>query len=109
MITLTESALAEVRKSIKAVAGASDIAGLRIRAVPGGCSGFSYRMAIEGGPLADDCVFEQDGVRVFVDPFSMKYLAGVTLDHFTSLASSGFKFVNPNATNSCGCGSSFAV
>jgi iron-sulfur cluster assembly protein len=108
MITLTETAVSEVKKFIEAE-NAGPEAGLRIRVVPGGCSGFSYSMQIEEGPRQGDEILNQEGLRVFVDMFSKQYLEGVQVDYVNTVMGSGFTFSNPNATGSCGCGSSFSV
>jgi iron-sulfur cluster assembly accessory protein len=83
--------------------------GLRVGVVGGGCSGFQYNLSFEPAPGDDDAVFEQHGVRIFVDATSQPHLAGLTLDYVTGLHGAGFKFLNPNATRTCGCGSSFAT
>ena len=108
MITLTPTAVAEVKKFMEAESAGTE-AGLRIRVVPGGCSGFSYSMQIEDSPRQGDEVLDQSGLRVFVDLFSKQYLDGVQVDYVNSVMGSGFTFNNPNATGSCGCGSSFSV
>jgi iron-sulfur cluster assembly protein len=107
-LMLTESAITEVRKFMEAESAGSE-AGLRIRVVPGGCSGFSYSMQIEDAPRPGDDILEQSGLRLFVDKFSRQYLEGVQVDYVNSVMGSGFTFNNPNATGSCGCGSSFSV
>ena len=83
--------------------------GVRVGVVGGGCSGFQYNLAFEAAPGPEDAVFEQSGVRIFVDPDSQPHLQGVTLDYVTGLHAAGFKFLNPNASRTCGCGSSFAT
>jgi len=108
MVTLTETAMTEVKKFIDAE-NAGPEAGLRIRVVPGGCSGFSYSMQIEDGPRPGDEILTNEGLRVFVDLFSRQYLEGVQVDYVNSVMGSGFTFNNPNSTGSCGCGSSFSV
>ena len=108
MLVLTETAANEVKKFMEAENAGSE-AGLRIRVVPGGCSGFSYSMQIEDGPRQGDEIIDQAGLRVFVDMFSRQYLEGVQVDYVNSVMGSGFTFSNPNATGSCGCGSSFSV
>ncbi|HEY4659089.1 MAG TPA: iron-sulfur cluster assembly accessory protein, partial [Gemmatimonadaceae bacterium] len=60
-------------------------------------------------PMDDDTIVQKDGFRVFVDPFSLQYLSGVTIDYVTSMQGSGFTFKNPNATGGCGCGNSFSA
>lgn len=83
--------------------------GLRVGVKGGGCSGLSYSLSIDENPGDGDEVFEDHGVRLFVDPKSLLYLAGTHLDYTDGLNGSGFKFENPNATRTCGCGSSFGV
>lgn len=108
MLVLTDTAVGEVKKFLEAENAGAE-AGLRIRVVPGGCSGFSYSMQIEDGPRQRDEILDQGGLRVFVDLFSRQYLDGVQVDYVNSVMGSGFTFSNPNATGSCGCGSSFSV
>lgn len=105
-LTLTETAVQEVKKFMDAE-GVSELAGLRVRVVPGGCSGFQYAMNVEEAPGATDEVVESSGLRLFVDMFSAQYLDQVQIDYVTSVMGSGFTFNNPNATGGCGCGSSF--
>jgi iron-sulfur cluster assembly protein len=81
--------------------------GLRVFVSGGGCSGMQYGMAIEKEPSEFDTTFEQDGVKVFVDPTSMMYLAGSTIDYIDNLMGGGFRIENPNAVSTCGCGHSF--
>jgi iron-sulfur cluster assembly accessory protein len=107
-ITVTSTAVAEVRKYMEEN-GATDDAGLRVGVLPGGCSGFQYGLNIEDEPADDDLVVEVNGLRLFVDPFSMQYLGGVEIDYVTTFQGSGFTFNNPNASGGCGCGSSFNV
>ena len=82
---------------------------LRLGVVGGGCSGFSYTMNFDNTAKADDTVFEIDGLKLFIDATSLPYLNGMTIDYVTGLHGAGFKFLNPNAVRTCGCGSSFAV
>lgn len=82
--------------------------GLRLGVQGGGCSGLSYLFRFEPRARPNDHVFRFDGVEVFVDPKSMLYLDGMTLDYKESLMHSGFAFDNPHATKSCGCGTSFS-
>jgi iron-sulfur cluster assembly accessory protein len=107
-LTLTDAAVAEVRKFIAAEKVPDETAGLRVSVLPGGCSGFKYSLNIEERPLEDDMVLDL-GVRVFVDGFSAQYLSGIKIDYVTSMQGSGFTFENPNATGGCGCGSSFTA
>ena len=83
--------------------------GIRVGVVGGGCSGFQYSMDFENEPKDGDVVYEQDGLKYFVDPMSAMYLQGVTVDYIQGLQGAGFKFNNPNARNTCGCGSSFSA
>jgi len=82
--------------------------GIRVGVQGGGCSGFQYSMDFEKEPRADDLVIEQEGVKLYVDPMSSMYLQGVTIDYVIGLQGAGFKFDNPNAKSTCGCGSSFS-
>jgi iron-sulfur cluster assembly accessory protein len=85
-------------------------AGLRIQVVGGGCSGFQYRMRFDASYNDQaDALFEFDGLKVFVDKASLLYMDGVEVDYVDGLHDPGFKFTNPNAAGSCGCGSSFSV
>ena len=81
--------------------------GLRVFVAGGGCSGLQYGMAFEAQAREFDTVVEQGGVKLFVDPTSLMYLGGASIDFVDSLMGGGFKIENPNATSSCGCGSSF--
>src|SRR5438067_1086869 len=83
--------------------------GLRLGVSGGGCSGLSYQIRFDSKPRERDRVYEFEGVRVFVDPKSFIYLAGMVLDWEESLMKQGFNFINPNSSKSCGCGSSFSA
>ena len=107
-ITVTPTAVAEVRRYMEEQ-GATDHAGLRVGVLPGGCSGFQYGLNIEDEAGEDDMVLESNGVKLFVDPFSLQYLTGVEIDYVSTFQGSGFTFNNPNASGGCGCGSSFTV
>ena len=108
MLTLTQTATQKVQDFIQEHGVETD-AGLRVAVLPGGCSGFQYGLNIEDAPEADDEVLELNGVKVFVDPFSVQYLEGVEIDYVTSFMGQGFTFKNPTASGGCGCGSSFTV
>lgn len=110
-MTLDVSAPAaeEIRKFMSSEEGLPGTAGLRVRVVPGGCSGFQYSLNIEEESRANDHVIESNGVRMFVDMFSAQYLNGVEIDYVTNVMGSGFTFKNPNSTGGCGCGSSFTA
>jgi len=107
VLSVTEVAGAEVRKFMDAEGVDPSVGGLRVSVQPGGCSGFKYSLVIEDKNAEDDFVLDNDGFKVFVDPFSAQYISGVTIDYVTSMQGSGFTFKNPNSTGGCGCGSSF--
>ena len=106
MITLTASAVEEVKR-LQAKQEKKDL-GLRVGVKGGGCSGLSYTLNFDALKQGDN-IYEQGGARVFVDPKSLLYVEGMTLDFSDSLEGRGFKFINPNAAKSCGCGESFSV
>ena len=108
-VTITPGAGVEVKKFMEQEGVTSEQGGLRVSVQPGGCSGFKYGLLIEERSAEDDVVVDQEGVKVFVDPFSAQYLNGVTIDYVTSMQGSGFTFKNPNSTGGCGCGSSFSA
>ncbi len=105
-ITLTAKAVEMVKDAIQREGLAGW--GIRVGVVGGGCSGFQYSMDFEKDSKDGDMTFEQDGVRLHVDPMSSMYLQGVTIDYVVGLQGAGFKFNNPNAKSTCGCGSSFS-
>jgi iron-sulfur cluster assembly protein len=109
--SLEMNVTAEAIKEIKGfLAGEDDLpetAGLRVRVVPGGCSGFQYSLNIEEESKSGDFILDKDGVKLFVDMFSAQYLNGITIDYTSNMMGAGFTFDNPNATGSCGCGTSF--
>lgn len=81
--------------------------GLRVFVAGGGCSGLQYGMAFEAQPREFDTVVDQNGVKLLIDPTSLMYLGGASIDFVDSLMGGGFKIDNPNAVSSCGCGHSF--
>lgn len=105
MINLTEAAAKRVKELIKD----TDHIGLRPGVQGGGCSGFSYTLKFSEGPLEDDKVIESHGVEIHIDRKSYLYLMGTHIDFVEEHLQSGFKFVNPNAKRTCGCGESFSV
>lgn len=107
MINLTETAAAELRRLLNE-RGQPD-ALLRFGVRPGGCSGLQYSMDFAAAPGENDQVFTLEGLRVVCDRASLPYLGGLTVDFSSALLGGGFKFHNPNATKSCGCGTSFRV
>ena len=83
--------------------------GLRVFVQGGGCSGFQYGLMIEEGGSDADQVFESNGVKLYVDPISVRYLGGAEVDFVDTVTGGGFTIKNPNAKSTCGCGSSFNV
>lgn len=83
--------------------------GLRIAVRGGGCSGFEYALDFDSEVRDTDLVYEQSKLQVIVDPISARYLAGTEIDYVFGMQGAGFKFSNPNAVGTCGCGSSFSV
>ena len=108
-LQVTDSAVAEIKKFMSGEEGLPETAGLRVRVVPGGCSGFQYSLNIEEDSRQGDFILDEKGVKLFVDMFSGQYLNGVQIDYVTGVMGSGFTFTNPNATGSCGCGTSFTA
>jgi iron-sulfur cluster assembly accessory protein len=106
-VNLTPKALDAVRKMI-AKEGLSADQGLRISVVGGGCSGFQYSLGFDGRKEGDTLTV-LDGVNVFIDEISLPYIAGTTLDYVEGLHNAGFRFDNPRASRTCGCGSSFSA
>ena len=105
-VTLTEVAITKVAELLAQEEG--DALALRVAVKPGGCSGYSYEMFFDAELMADDVVREFDNVKVVVDPASAELLTGSTLDFSDGLQGAGFHITNPNATRTCGCGSSFS-
>ncbi len=108
MVKVTAQAAVEVKRMLTAEKDKGPEAGLRLLVKGGGCSGLSYAMDFDNKKEKDN-EFDFEGLRVFVDPKSYLYLNGVTLDYVDSLNDKGFKFINPNANKTCGCGESFSV
>ena len=106
MINVTPKAIQKIKEAF-AKQGVSG--GLRLGVQGGGCSGLSYLVKFEPQQRPQDNVYEFDGVQIFIDPKSLLYLDGMTLDYKESLLHSGFAFENPNAQKSCGCGTSFSA
>lgn len=106
-IQVTPKAVTKIREAFarEGVTGG----GLRLGVLGGGCSGLSYQFKYDARQRPADNIFEFDGVKIFIDPKSMLYLDGMTLDYKESLMYSGFAFDNPHATKTCGCGSSFSA
>jgi iron-sulfur cluster assembly protein len=106
MIQVTSKAVAKIRE---AFAKQGVTGGLRLGVLGGGCSGLSYQFKFDPRPRPADNVFQFEDIQVFVDPKSMVYLDGMTLDWKDSLIHSGFEFDNPHAKKACGCGTSFSA
>ncbi|MGE0825419.1 MAG: iron-sulfur cluster insertion protein ErpA [Candidatus Binatia bacterium] len=106
-LLLTDVAVEKVKEVITRE-GLKD-GGLRVSIVGGGCSGFQYNLGLDESAREDDTVIEQDGVKLFLDPISQQYVYGTVIDYVNGLHGAGFKFINPNAARTCGCGSSFAT
>jgi iron-sulfur cluster assembly protein len=107
MVTLTDIAAQKVNEFMAGQTAEGDV-GLRVGVRGGGCSGFQYALALDE-LREDDHVFEASGIRVLVDPASLQYVDGSTVDFTESFQGSGFEVSNPNVVASCGCGSSFRV
>ena len=109
MIIVTETAAAEAIRIMKENELSTQSAGVRLGVKSGGCSGLNYDLNIVETANDNDRVFEMHGVRIFCDPKSYLYLKGTQVDFERTMTESGFRFSNPNAKRSCGCGTSFAV
>lgn len=108
MIQISENAAKKIA-NLKTEENRSSSALLRVQVKRGGCSGFSYKMDFSDEVKDSDKIFEAFGQKVAIDPQSYLYLIGMTLDYEGGLNGKGFIFSNPNATKTCGCGSSFGV
>ncbi|MFW6296400.1 MAG: iron-sulfur cluster assembly accessory protein [Halothece sp.] len=109
-VYLTEKAAFRLRSFIRASADETKTErGIRVAVVNGGCNGFEYALDIVDHPEADDLIYEQDKVKIYVDPQSLPLLEGVVVDFVESVIQSGFTFENPNATDGCSCGKSFSA
>jgi len=106
MLTVTDKAFNQIRQ---VQLEENDTSPLRIFIQGGGCSGFNYGFTFDEKQADDDFVLEKDGIKVLVDAMSMSYLEGAEIDYKKDLTSAQFIIKNPNATNTCGCGSSFSV
>ena len=106
-MTLTERAAEKIRE-IREAEGLGE-QGLRVRVLGGGCSGFTYDLFFEDETTDLDQSFESRGITVYVDMMSIQYLEGTEIDYVEGLHGAGFKFLNPQAAGTCGCGSSFSA
>ena len=107
-VELTAKAVQMVRLT-RQEEGLPETHGLRVAVVGGGCSGFQYALDFTNEARANDYVFQVEDLTVYVDAVSARYLEGTRIDYVLGTAGAGFKFHNPRAVGSCGCGSSFAV
>ncbi|MDF1701857.1 MAG: iron-sulfur cluster assembly accessory protein [Planctomycetota bacterium] len=107
-VTLTPAAADKVR-TLMAQPEQTEATGLRVKVVGGGCSGLSYQIALERAAEEHDSVVESEGISVFLDPKSALFINGTQIDYHESMMGSGFAFSNPNATGTCGCGTSFTA
>jgi len=107
-VLVTDKALTRIRSAKAREAISPEQGGLRLGVQGGGCSGLSYNIRFDTQLRERDRIFQFSDVRVFVDPKSFIYLHGMTLDYQETLMQQGFVFVNPNASKSCGCGTSFS-
>ncbi len=105
MITLSESAATKLKNMMKK----TDHIGVRPAVRGGGCSGFTYKLEFVTLGDPSDRLIESNGVNLYVDPKSFLYLMGTEIDYVDELSQAGFKFVNPNAKRTCGCGESFSI
>lgn len=107
-ISLTDKAI-QMIKITREQEGIEEAHGLRVAVRGGGCSGMEYALDFEREARENDFVISYDGLQVYIDAISARYLQGTQIDYVLGTTGAGFKFNNPNATGSCGCGSSFSV
>ena len=107
-VALTDKAVRMVQLT-REEEGLQPESGLRVAVRGGGCSGFEYALDFETEQRENDMVYQQGGLTVYVDALSARYLKGTRIDYVMGAQGAGFKFENPNAAGSCGCGSSFAI
>lgn len=106
VVSLTVAAVQKVRSMMEKEGKLNY--GLRVGVVTGGCAGLSYEMRLQKEAYANDLTIEQDGIKIFVNEESVAFLKGIEVDYVDTLKDSGFKYKNPNAKSSCGCGTSFS-
>lgn len=105
-VIVTDSA---IRKIATILGSEKEPSVLRVSVEGGGCSGFQYKFDIQRSPEAEDVVITRDGATVVIDPVSLQYLSGSRIDYADEMIGAAFKIDNPNATASCGCGTSFSL
>ena len=108
MVTVSNIAKNKIVE-LKGKEGMNDAHGIRVAVEGGGCSGLMYNLAFDAAEQPNDHIFEDNGVKIFVDKKSLLYLLGTELDFSDGLNGKGFHFKNPNASRTCGCGESFSV
>ena len=108
LVTVTDAASERVN-ALLGQDGKLETHGLRMKVIGGGCSGLQYQLSFDDGVKDNDSDLDCNGVRLLIDEKSALYLVGSVLDFVDTLQESGFKIENPNASNTCGCGSSFAA
>ena len=108
MVTVSEEAKNKIIE-LKAKEGITENYGIRVAVQGGGCSGLMYDLQFDGEQRESDHVYEDKGIKIFVDKKSLLYLLGTELDFSDGLNGKGFQFKNPNAARTCGCGESFSV
>jgi iron-sulfur cluster assembly protein len=106
-VTLTEKAEFRLRAFLQGSTAEPAEKGIRVGVSDGGCSGYQYTLDIASAPEPNDLIEQQGKVRIYINPQSAPLLNGVVIDFVDSMLESGFKFTNPNATDTCGCGKSF--
>ena len=105
-ISLTDGAITKALLSMKAEGKTGW--GLKISVKIGGCAGYTYLLSFDENPLDNDEILQMQELKVFVDKNALRLIKGITIDYLDSLNESGFKFINPNAKTTCGCGTSFS-
>lgn len=106
VISMTDSAVAKIKNMMEKEGKAG--CGLRVGVVTGGCAGLSYDLRFQKNPYDNDTVVEQGDLKIFINPESLSFIKGIQIDYVDTLKESGFKYRNPNASSSCGCGTSFS-
>ena len=107
IVSISQKAIDKVKEFSKNEE--KNTSGLRIYVAGGGCAGLTYGLSLEEKSTKEDIVIKTDGLILFIDPFSAKYLKGSSIDYLESIESSGFKINNPNVTSTCACGKSVSV
>lgn len=106
IVTLTNSAIAKIKLMMEKEAKTGY--NLRVGVLTGGCAGLSYDLSFQKSAYANDHVNEQGGIKIIINEDSIPFLKGIQIDYVDTLKESGFKYHNPNAKSSCGCGTSFS-